>query len=262
VDVEAARPVEYREEAGVAWITLNRPSRLNAFTAELAKELMAALLAAEAPEVRAVVLTGAGRAFCSGSDLGVNFGEDQPPPEVTLRQARHPIFFAIRSLPKPVVCAVNGVAAGIGLALALSGDLVVAKESAIFNVAFTRLGLGPDGGTSWLLAQSIGRARALRLLMLGEQIDARTAFDWGLATAWFPDAEFEQGVTELAARLASGPTRAFAQAKVACDSAVHSGHAQHLELEARLQGEVARSDDFAEGLAAFLDHRAPTFTGR
>jgi 2-(1,2-epoxy-1,2-dihydrophenyl)acetyl-CoA isomerase len=252
--------VIYDERGAVARIVLNRPERLNAMTTEMASELLEALRRAGEPHVRTVLLTGAGRGFCSGSDLKDNFGEGSPPSEITLRRDRHPALLALRALPKPVVCAVNGVAAGIGVGLALACDLVVAARGATFNLAFTRIGLGPDGGTSWLLVHAIGRARALRAMLLAEAIDAETAEAWGLIAACVDDLPAYSEA--LAGQLAAGPTLAYAAAKEAANAAAAHGYAEQLELEARLQGIASRTADFAEGRTALLQRRTPRFEGR
>ena len=250
----------YEERGAVAQIVLNRPERLNAMTSAMAGELLAALRRAGEPHVRAVLLTGAGRGFCSGSDLKDNFGEGSQPSEITLRRDRHPALLAVMALPKPVVCAVNGVAAGIGVGLALACDLVVAARDATFNLAFTRIGLGPDGGTSWLLVHAIGRARALRAMLLAEAIDAETAEAWGLIAACADNLPaYADALTE---RLAAGPTLAFAATKEAANAAAAHGYAAQLELEARLQGEVSRTADFTEGRTALLERRSAAFEGR
>ncbi len=247
---------------GVAWITLNRPERLNALTATSTAALQQALLDAAADEVRAVVLTGAGRGFCSGSDLTVNFGPGTPGPEANLREARHPLLLTLRALRKPVITAVNGVAAGIGVGLALAGDLVVMRRSATLRLSFAQLGLVPDGGVSWLLTHAGGRALALRAALLGEAIDGPSALARGLVSHCVEDDDFDAEVRALALRLAAGPTRAFALTKQAIDAAPANGLAQQLELEARLQGEAAATADFAEGLDARLSKRRPAFAGR
>jgi 2-(1,2-epoxy-1,2-dihydrophenyl)acetyl-CoA isomerase len=254
--------VLYEERGAVARVVLNRPERLNAMTFAMAGELLLALRRAGEPHVRAVLLTGAGRGFCSGTDLRENFGPDSPPSEITLRRDRHPALLALLALPKPVVCAVNGVAAGIGVGLALACDLVVASRGATFDLAFTRIGLGPDGGTSWLLVHAIGRARALRAMLLAEAIDGQTAEALGLVAACVPDDELATHAEALAARLADGPTLAYAAVKEAVGAAASSGYAGQLELEARLQGAMSRTADFTEGRTALLERRPPRFEGR
>lgn len=254
--------VLYEEQEAVARIVLNRPERLNALTAAMADELVEALRRAGEPHVRAVLLTGAGRGFCSGSDLRDNFGAGAPPSEITLRRDRHPALLGLLALPKPVVCAVNGVAAGIGAGLALACDLVVAARGASFNFAFTRIGLGPDGGTSWMLQHAIGRARALRVLLLAETIDAETAEAWGLVARCVADSELAAHADALATRLAGGPTVAYAAAKRAIAAAPSSAYAEQLELEAGLQGAACRTTDFTEGRTALIDRRPAQFQGR
>ena len=254
--------VLYGERAGVARITLHRPERLNAMTDEMAAELLDALRRAAGADIRAVLLTGAGRGFCAGSDLRANFADGVPATsDDTLRRTRNPVLLAMRDLPRPIVCAVRGPAAGIGLGLALAADLVVAGESASFDLAFARIGLVPDGGVSWMLQQTIGRARALRLALLGEAVDGATAEAWGLVARCVPDDELDSVATELAERLARGPTQAFALIKRQFDEAPGAAYAAQLELEATLQGIACRTADFAEGRNAFLERRQPDFRG-
>jgi 2-(1,2-epoxy-1,2-dihydrophenyl)acetyl-CoA isomerase len=248
-------------DGAVMRLRLERPEALNALTAELVEELIASLREAEAERVRAVVLTGAGRAFCAGSDLTQNFSPGAPPPEANLRSSRHPLLLSMRALPKPIICAVNGVAAGIGVSLALAGDLVVASETASFHLAFTKIGLAADGGATWFLNHAVGRVRAQRLLMLGESLDGPEAERLGLVASCFPDETFADEVDRLALRLAEGPTLAYGLLKGALDAAPGNDLATQLELEATLQARAARSDDFDEGRSAFLEKRAAVFKG-
>lgn len=257
--MQFVKPVLYEQQGSVARIVLNRPEQLNAITRELSTELLAALRASQAPEVRTVVITGAGRAFCAGSDLNVNFGGETVPAEETLRAARHPVLMAIRALPKPVISAVNGVAAGIGVGLALAGDIVAACDDARFVLAFSRIGLVPDGGTSWFLQRAIGRPRAIRLAMLGESVAAADALAMGLITHCLPAEGFDKEVDVLATRLAAGPTRAYGLMKRAFDAT--GSLPDQLELEAQLQAQAATSRDFQEGLNAFKEKREPSFRG-
>jgi 2-(1,2-epoxy-1,2-dihydrophenyl)acetyl-CoA isomerase len=247
-------------------VELNRPDALNAWTPELGHELLGAVrAAADDPAVRALLITGAGRAFSSGADLrsareelreGVtDFG-------IRLRTIYNPVLLAIRDAPKPVVAAVNGVAAGIGAAMALSCDLIVAAESAYLLFAFVNIGLNPDGGAGYLLASRVGFSRAAQLAMLGERLPAATALEWGAVNAVFPDDEFRERALEYAARLASGPTVAIANMKRALRAGSHDRLAEQLELDARLQQSSGISEDHAEGVAAFREKRPPSFTGR
>lgn len=256
-----ATMVSHETAGGIARIVLDRPERLNAVNAQLVEELLRCLRAAERPEVRAVVLTGRGRAFCAGSDLADNFGEGALPAEANLRASRHPLLLAMRSLRKPIITAVNGVAAGIGISIALAGDLVLARESASFNFAFTRVGLVPDGGATWLLVNAVGRVRAQRITMLAESLSGRQAEAMGLVASCFADADFEREVGLVAERLATGPTLAYALLKESLDAASQHDLPSQLELEARLQARAARSEDFAEGRNAFLQRRKPNFQG-
>ncbi|HVR04800.1 MAG TPA: enoyl-CoA hydratase-related protein, partial [Solirubrobacteraceae bacterium] len=204
---------------GVARIALNRPQALNAWNAQLSVDLLAALrYAAEAREVRAVVLTGSGRAFCSGADLRDLGGIEQTPdgrPDLyrSLTERYHPVMLAIRELPKPVIAAVNGPAVGIGCSLALCCDLVVTAESAYLLLAFVNIGLVPDGGSSLFVPARAGMARASEMALLGERVPAERALEWGLVNRVVPDGQLGEEVDALATRLAAGPTRAYAGAK-------------------------------------------------
>ena len=254
----------YRRGAA-ARIELNRPERMNAWDAQLALDLLAALKSvAEEAGVRAVLVTGAGRAFSSGADLkaGPVAGRDDPPDVYGVLTGRyHPIIRAVREMPKPVVAAVNGAAAGIGLSLALACDLVIAAESAYFLLAFVNIGLVPDGGSSLLVPARVGFARAAEMAMLGERVGARRALEWGLINQVWPDGELAARAAELLIRLADGPTRSYAGTKRQLNSWLYQRMEEQLELEARIQQEMAASGDFAEGVAAFADKRQPHFSG-
>ncbi len=250
---------------GVAKIELNRPDRMNAWNQQFAYDLRAALRAAgEDSGVRAVLVTGAGRAFSSGADLKAAV-EEAPAGvldlQATLTDRYHPLITGIRELPKPVVAAVNGPAAGIGASLALACDLVVAAESAYFLFAFVNIGLVPDGGSSFLVPSRIGLTRAAELAMLGERLPARQALEWGLINRVWPDAEFAGRADELAAGLAEGPTLSYAGAKRELNKWLYERMAGQLEFEAAIQQEMAGSADFKEGVSAFLEKRRPRFTG-
>jgi 2-(1,2-epoxy-1,2-dihydrophenyl)acetyl-CoA isomerase len=253
-------------EAGTATVELNRPQALNAWNAQFGADLLAALRGVEADErVRTVVLTGAGRAFSSGADLKDIGGETTPDgrPDVykTLTERYHPIMHAIREMPKPVIAAVNGPAVGIGCSLALCCDLILAAESAYFLLAFVNIGLVPDGGSSLFLPTRIGMARASELSMLGERLPAAKALAWGLINRVVPDGQLAGEVAALAARMAAGPTRSYAGSKRQLNNWLYARMAEQLELEARIQQEMAGSPDFVEGALAFIQKREPHFTG-
>jgi 2-(1,2-epoxy-1,2-dihydrophenyl)acetyl-CoA isomerase len=259
--------VNLRFADGAATVELNRPETLNAWNAQLGSDLLATLRRlAEDEDVRAVVLTGAGRAFSSGADLkDVSGGQTTPDgrPDVyrTLTECYHPIMQAVREMPKPVVAAVNGAAVGIGCSLALCCDLIVAAESAYFLLAFVNIGLVPDGGSSLFLPARVGMARASELMMLGERLAAAEALDWGLVNRVVADARLDEETAALAARLASGPTRSYAGTKRQLNNWLFARMAEQLELEAQIQREMAGSDDFLEGALAFAQRRPARFSG-
>jgi 2-(1,2-epoxy-1,2-dihydrophenyl)acetyl-CoA isomerase len=270
VSEEPARRYEtvnlYRT-GSAAKIVLNRPERMNAWSSALSKDLLEVLRDVASDDgVRAVMLTGAGKAFCSGADLkegaenaAANGGSLDT--DAVLTGWYHPIVTTIREMPKPFVSAVNGPAAGAGLSLALAADLVVAKESAYFLLAFVNIGLVPDGGGSLFVPARIGFARAAGMAMLGEPVPAPKAVDIGLINAYWPDDEFEQNAEALLLRLSNGPTRSYAGTKRELNHWVYSRMAEHLALEASIQGDLAQSKDFLEGITAFLEKRPTHFTG-
>ena len=254
--------------AGVAQIELDRPQALNAWNQQLGSDLLAALRrVGETPRARAVVITGAGRAFSSGADLKDFSGGELTPegrPDVykTLTERYHPIMRAIRELPLPVLAAVNGPAVGIGCSLALCCDLIVAAQSAYFLLAFVNIGLVPDGGSSLFVPSRIGMARASEMALLGERVPAEQALQWGLINRVVADDRLQEEVATLAERLARGPTRAYAGAKRQLNHWLYPRIDEQLELEAQIQREMAGSEDFLEGAMAFLEKRPPRFDGR
>jgi 2-(1,2-epoxy-1,2-dihydrophenyl)acetyl-CoA isomerase len=259
--------VNLHRDGAATTIELNRPDALNAWNGPLGDELLEAIQAvAEDDAVRAVVITGAGRAFSSGADLrDVTARERTPEGHVDLRSILndryHPIITTIRTMPKPVLAAVNGPAVGIGLSLALAADLVVAAESAYFLLAFVNIGLVPDGGSSLFVPTRVGLTRATEMAMLGERIPAAQALEWGLINRVVPDADFAAEVAALRDRLAGGPTRSYAGTKRQLNHWLYTRMEEQLSLEADIQQEMAASGDFAEGVAAFVEKRQATFGG-
>jgi 2-(1,2-epoxy-1,2-dihydrophenyl)acetyl-CoA isomerase len=254
----------YRRGPG-AKVELNRPERMNAWSYQFSQDLFAAITeVTDNPEVRAVVVTGAGRAFSSGADLkeAAEQGGDGPMDVYKILTERyHPLITGIRRMPKPVIAAVNGPAAGIGLSLALACDLVVAASSAYFSLAFVNIGLVPDGGSSLFVPSRVGFARAAELAMLGERLDASKALDWGLINKVWPDEEFAAQTNALLDRLASGATKSYAGTKRQLNQWLYQHMDDQLEFEATIQREMAASGDFAEGIAAFAEKRPPRFSG-
>jgi 2-(1,2-epoxy-1,2-dihydrophenyl)acetyl-CoA isomerase len=245
---------------GVGTITLNRPDSLNALNATMRRELAAALKAASRDDtVRCVVLTGEGRGFCSGADLRGDEGERDF--RTVLTAEYNPLVTAIRELPKPVIAAVNGVAAGAGASLSLACDLVYASEEARFIQAFIRIGLVPDSGSTRTLVRALGRHRAAELMFTGEPMSATEAAAAGLVNRVFPSTEFADGVREAARRLAAAPTAAIGLAKRSINQAEQADLAASMAFEAALQDVAGRTDDHAEGLTAFAEKRDPRFTG-
>ncbi len=251
----------------VCTITLNRPDSLNALSLELLRELREALASAGKDEnCRCVVLTGAGRGFTSGADLKDSLGGLKPGqrPDLgePLHTTYHPVLREIRHIQKPVIAAINGVAAGAGLNIALACDVVVAARSAKLIQAFVRIGLIPDAGGTWSVPRLIGRARATRWLMSGDALDAQTALDWGLITDVFDDDALLDRTHELARRMAAQPTRALAAIKQLMDSTLDLDLEGQIAREARLQTDIGYSDDALEGISAFLQKREARFKGK
>lgn len=258
--------IRFESAGGIARITLNRPDRLNSFTSAMHAELRDALAAVQADaSVRALLLTGEGRGFCAGQDLGdravapgatpVDLGE-------SIEQNYRPLILALRSLPLPVVCAVNGVAAGAGANIALACDIVIAAKSASFIQAFCRIGLIPDSGGTYFLPRLVGSARAMGLALTGDKLTATQAEAWGLIWKCVEDAELKPTVDALLAQFAQAPTRALGEIKRALHASAHATLEEQLTHERDVQRALGYSDDYREGVAAFTDKRPPQFTGR
>lgn len=250
---------------GIARLTLNRPERLNSFNSEMHAEVRAALASLPSSQARVLVISGAGRGFCAGQDLNdraVAPAAGPPDLAASIEQNYKPLVLSLRALPLPVIAAVNGVAAGAGANLALACDLVIAARSAVFVQAFAKLGLVPDSGGTWFLPRLVGTARALGLAFLGDKLSAEQAAAWGLIWRCVEDAEFAGVVEDLARHLAAAPTRGLARTKQAIYEGLGRDLAAQLDVERDYQGELGRSSDYAEGVAAFAAKRVPRFTGR
>ncbi|MAN57132.1 MAG: enoyl-CoA hydratase-related protein [Paracoccus sp. (in: a-proteobacteria)] len=251
--------IQFAVADGIATLVLNRPEVMNALNSRMRAEITEALTTLP-EEARCVVLTGSGRAFCSGQDLGdAGAAADL---EATLRDEYEPMLRAITGCRAPVIAAVNGVAAGAGANLALAADVVIAAEGASFIQAFTRIGLVPDAGGTFIIPRAIGAARAMGMMLFADAIPARQAADWGLIWDAVADADFAEEVAARARKLAQGPTGAYLSIRHALAAAFCNDMETQLALEARLQGEAGRSADFREGVAAFLEKRPARFIGR
>jgi 2-(1,2-epoxy-1,2-dihydrophenyl)acetyl-CoA isomerase len=253
--------VETSREGAVLTITLNRPDVLNAFNTDMHKALAAVLKEARSPDVRAVVITGAGRGFCVGQDL-TEFREASGDIGSRLRETYHPNVLAIRALEKPVIAAVNGPAAGAGMSFACACDLRIAADSASFVPAFINIGLVPDSGGSYFVTRILGAARAFEWLTSGRKLTAAEAHAWGLVSEVVDAGALAARVAEAAAQLAALPTRGIGMTKRLIDRALNATLEQQLEREAELQAAATQTEDFREGVSAFLEKRPPSFQGR
>ena len=249
----------------VATITLNRPEAFNAFDRALGREIFQAVLeVVDDPEVRCVVVTGAGKAFCAGGDVK-DFADNLPRIGAVVKELTTYLHGAVSRLcrsDKPVVMAVNGVAAGGGLSLALAGDLVVAAESARLTMAYARIGATPDGSSSYFLPRLVGLRRAMEFYLMNRVLSAREALEWGLVTRVVPDAELRTEVAAIARELAQGPTKAFGGAKRLLHQSTWESLETQMELEAQAIAAIGRTEDFRDGVTAFANKKTPTFRGR
>src|SRR3954468_14228558 len=261
----SSETVLWQQDGPVGRITLNRPDSLNAWIAEFGQALKDIIEGeAAAPSVRAVLITGAGRGFSSGADLKAGFDahpeDGHPDVKKELHEVYHPAIAGIRRLPKPVVAAVNGPAVGIGCSLALACDLVLAAESAFFGLAFVNIGLMPDGGSTLFVPAAVGKARAFQMALLGERVTAQQALEWGLVNWVHPDDRLVPEAEALAAKLAAGATPSYAGSEGALKRMISPDPDGQLDLEADIQHELARTDDFVEGVGAFVEKREPAFS--
>lgn len=254
------------EKNGVGYLTFNRPKALNSFNVDMHREVAEVLNQwTKNPDIRCVVISGEGRGFCAGQDLGdrvVDPNAEAPDLGYSIETYYNPLIKTIVNMPKPVICAVNGVAAGAGANIALACDLVIAAKSANFVQAFCRLGLVPDSAGTWFLPRAVGHARAMGLTLLGDKLPAETAKEWGMIWDVVEDAELKTKVTELAERLAKQPTFGLSLIKKAIHQSSNNTFDEQVLLERDLQRIAGRSEDYREGVQAFMNKREPNFKGR
>lgn len=254
-------------DGALATIKFNDPDRLNAVDHRMVREFAAVMgEQLDDDKIRAILLTGEGRGFCAGANLKNTFQEQEggttPDVGTRLRNFINPTLVRMREAPKPIVAAVNGPAVGVGCGIALSADIVLVGRSGYFLQSFAKLGVVPDGGSSWIIPRLAGHGRAAAMMMLAEKIDAQTAVDWGLAYRLYEDSELAANARQIAAELAAGPTRAYGAIKLMLRESLQNTHAQQLELEAENQSKAFSSRDCKEGIAAFIEKRRPVFEGR
>lgn len=258
--------IEFSLEAGVAKLVLNRPDRLNSFNLEMHAEIREALnIVKTSGEARCLLITGNGRGFCAGQDLSdraVDPGQEVPDLGESLEKRYNPLMCTLTSLEMPVVCAVNGVAAGAGANIALACDITLAARSASFVQAFCKIGLVPDSGGTWTLPHTVGRARAMALSMLGDKISAEQAEQWGMIWRCVDDEQLQSEAMQLASHLATQPTKGLAYIKRAINASATNTFEQQLELERDLQRLAGRTEDYREGVQAFMGKRQPVFKGK